>query len=61
MVATRQMQRLIEHARQQGAKVVLVGDHMQLQPIEAGAAFRAIVERTGAVYLHHGLPQFRCN
>ncbi|RVM90161.1 Ti-type conjugative transfer relaxase TraA, partial [Sinorhizobium meliloti] len=30
-----------------GAKAVLVGDAMQLQPIEAGAAFRAITERIG--------------
>jgi|SRR6516162_8269926 len=30
-----------------GAKAVLVGDAEQLQPIEAGAAFRAIAERTG--------------
>ena len=30
-----------------GAKVVLVGDAEQLQPIEAGAAFRAIAERVG--------------
>ncbi|MGO7186225.1 AAA family ATPase, partial [Rhizobium brockwellii] len=32
---------------QAGAKVVLVGDAMQLQPIQAGAAFRAITERIG--------------
>ena len=32
-----------------GAKVVLVGDPEQLQAIEAGAAFRAIAERVGAV------------
>ncbi|MFN7093446.1 MAG: BID domain-containing protein, partial [Allorhizobium sp.] len=30
-----------------GAKIVLVGDPEQLQPIEAGAAFRAIVDRVG--------------
>ncbi len=30
-----------------GAKIVLVGDPEQLQPIEAGAAFRAIVDRIG--------------
>ena len=30
-----------------GAKMVLVGDAKQLQPIEAGAAFRAIAERIG--------------
>lgn len=47
MVATRQMHQLTEHARQQGAKVVLVGDGQQLQPIEAGGAFRGIYERIG--------------
>jgi ATP-dependent exoDNAse (exonuclease V) alpha subunit len=30
-----------------GAKLVLVGDPEQLQPIEAGAAFRAIADRIG--------------
>jgi hypothetical protein len=30
-----------------GAKAVLVGDAMQLQPIQAGAAFRAISDRIG--------------
>ncbi len=33
------------------AAVVLVGDNQQLQAIEAGAAFRAIIERTGALEL----------
>lgn len=34
--------------RRAGAKLVLVGDPEQLRPIEAGAAFRAIVEDVGA-------------
>ena len=34
-----------------GAKLVLVGDTRQLQSIEAGAAFRAIVQRHGAARL----------
>src|SRR3546814_9158390 len=45
MVGTRQMERVISHAADAGAKVVLVGDPQQLQAIEAGAAFRAIHER----------------
>ena len=49
MVGSRQMERVLSHAREAGAKVVLVGDPEQLQAIEAGAAFRAIVERVGAV------------
>src|SRR3546814_562864 len=47
MVGTRQMERVISHAADAGAKVVLVGDPQQLQAIEAGAAFRAIHERHG--------------
>lgn len=49
LVGTRQMQAVIEHAQRAGAKVVLVGDVEQLQAIEAGAAFRMMVERHGAV------------
>jgi Ti-type conjugative transfer relaxase TraA len=47
MVSSRQMARLVEAATVSGAKLVLVGDPEQLQPIEAGAAFRAIAERIG--------------
>jgi Ti-type conjugative transfer relaxase TraA len=49
MVGTRQMERVLGHAADAGAKVVLVGDPQQLQAIEAGAAFRAIHERHGGV------------
>lgn len=34
----------VQHAR---AKVVLVGDHAQLQPVGPGACFRALIERLG--------------
>ncbi|WLB93292.1 Ti-type conjugative transfer relaxase TraA [Bradyrhizobium japonicum] len=47
MVASRQMALFVETASKAGSKLVLVGDPEQLQPIEAGAAFRAIVERIG--------------
>lgn len=47
MVASRQMALFVEAVSKAGAKIVLVGDPEQLQPIEAGAAFRAIVERVG--------------
>ena len=47
MVDSRRMQRLLAAAKQDGAKVVLVGDPSQLQAIEAGAAFRAITDRHG--------------
>ena len=49
MVGTRQIERVLSHAADAGAKVVLVGDPQQLQAIEAGAAFRAIHERHGGV------------
>lgn len=49
MVGTRQMERVLSHAADVGAKVVLVGDPQQLQSIEAGAAFRSIHERHGGV------------
>ena len=51
MIGSRQMAKLIDHASNQGAKVVLVGDPEQLQAIEAGAAFRAISEQVGYVSL----------
>ena len=47
MVGTRQLERVLSHAAEVGAKVVLVGDLRQLQSIEAGAAFRSIHERHG--------------
>ena len=47
MVSSLQMATFVEAVCSSGAKLILVGDAEQLQPIEAGAAFRAIVERTG--------------
>jgi Ti-type conjugative transfer relaxase TraA len=49
MVGTRQLERVLSHAAEAGAKVVLVGDPQQLQSIEAGAAFRSIHERHAGV------------
>jgi len=51
MLSSRQVGRLMDEASAGGAKVVLVGDPQQLQAIEAGAAFRAISERTQFVEL----------
>lgn len=45
MVSSEQLARVLKIVEDVGAKAVLVGDPMQLQPIQAGAAFRAIVER----------------
>jgi Ti-type conjugative transfer relaxase TraA len=47
MVGTRQLERVLSHAAEAGAKVVLVDDPQQLQSIEAGAAFRSIHYRHG--------------
>lgn len=47
MVSSRQMALFVEAATRTGAKIVLVGDPEQLQPIQAGAAFRAIADRIG--------------
>jgi ATP-dependent exoDNAse (exonuclease V) alpha subunit len=49
MIGSRQMERILSEAEKRGAKVVLVGDPEQLQAIEAGAAFRSLAERHGAV------------
>ncbi|WP_413071526.1 AAA family ATPase [Sphingomonas sp. 1P08PE] len=49
MVGTRQMARVLAAVEQGGARIVLVGDAEQLQAIEAGAAFRTLTERHGAV------------
>jgi Ti-type conjugative transfer relaxase TraA len=51
MVGTRQLERVLTHAAEAGAKVVLVGDPQQLQSIEAGAAFRWVHERHGGTEL----------
>lgn len=51
MVSSQQMARALKTVEDAGAKAVLVGDAMQLQPIQAGAAFRAISERIGSAEL----------
>ena len=51
MVSSRQMALFVEAVTKAGAKLVLIGDPEQLQPIEAGAAFRAIADRIGYVEL----------
>ena len=45
MVDSRKLAAVIDATRAAGAKLVLVGDHRQLQPIEAGGLFRALAER----------------
>lgn len=51
MVDSPRLARVIEMCSQSGAKLVLVGDPQQLQSVEAGAAFRNLVEREESVAL----------
>jgi Ti-type conjugative transfer relaxase TraA len=51
MVGSRQLAILVAEVEAKGAKLVLVGDHEQLQAIGAGSPFRALVEQVGAVEL----------
>ncbi len=51
MIGSRQLSRFINEAEARGAKIVLVGDHEQLQAIGAGASFRAIAEQIGRAEL----------
>jgi conjugative relaxase-like TrwC/TraI family protein len=48
MLGSRKLTRLLHHAEQAGAKVVLVGDDRQLSAIDAGGGFRALRLRLGA-------------
>ena len=52
MVGTRQLHRLLEHVNSAGAKLVMVGDHQQLQPIDAGGLFRRISDENGYAELN---------
>jgi Ti-type conjugative transfer relaxase TraA len=51
MVGTRQLARVLEKAEKAHAKVILVGDAEQVQPIEAGGPFRALLSALGSAEL----------
>ncbi len=51
MIGTRQLMRIATKLQNIGAKLVLVGDPDQLQPIEAGHPFRRLIETLGAAQL----------
>jgi len=51
MIGSRQMSRLVELSELHGSKLVLVGDPSQLQAIDAGGAFKAIIKKTGCYEL----------
>lgn len=47
MVGSRQMANLLNQIHAAGAKAVLIGDSKQLQPIDAGGAFRVLSQKLG--------------
>ncbi|KMO18796.1 Ti-type conjugative transfer relaxase TraA [Methylobacterium indicum] len=51
MVSSRQLAQFVQTVERSGAKLVLVGDPEQLQPIGPGAGFRVLSERTGFLEL----------
>jgi Ti-type conjugative transfer relaxase TraA len=51
MIGTRQMARISSKLNDIGAKLVLIGDPDQLQPIEAGTPFRDVIADVGAARL----------
>jgi Ti-type conjugative transfer relaxase TraA len=52
MLGSRDYGRIIAEAKKAGAKVITAFDPEQLQPINAGAAARAVAERTGYIELN---------
>ena len=51
MIGTRQLYQFVNEVQKTGAKIILVGDPEQLQPINAGTPFKEITEQMSAVYL----------
>lgn len=51
MIGSRQLSKFIMKVKNTGAKIVLVGDPQQLQPINAGIPFKDIVDRIGCAEL----------
>jgi ATP-dependent exoDNAse (exonuclease V) alpha subunit len=57
MVPTRQLAALLDHVEAVDGRLVLVGDHRQLPALEAGGAFRGLVQRGLAVELQENRRQ----
>src|SRR4051812_30470848 len=57
MVPTRQLAQLLVHVARASGKLVLVGDDRQLPAIEAGGAFRGLIQRGLAVELGENVRQ----
>lgn len=58
MIGTKELERLVGLTTKAGAKLVLVGDHRQLQAIDGGAPFRFLAERLGAAKLTEIIRQY---
>ncbi len=52
MVDAYDLQKIVRHTREAGAKLVMVGDPNQVQPIGPGAPFRALLDKLGFVELN---------
>lgn len=53
MIGSKQLSQVLDYAEQAHAKVVLVGDHQQLQPVDAGGAFRLLAQNLGYASLQN--------
>ncbi len=51
MVDAYELNTIVKLVREAGAKLILIGDHKQVQPIGPGAPFRALLEKIGFVEL----------
>lgn len=51
MLSTQDMRQILEEVEKANAKIVLVGDSKQLQPIDRGNPFHALAERLGAIQI----------
>ena len=51
LIPTRVMLTLLQECEKFGVKLILVGDALQLPPIEAGGPFASLTERIGCQYL----------
>jgi Ti-type conjugative transfer relaxase TraA len=47
MVGSRQLKKIMDHIHESGSKGILVGDPLQLQPVEAGGMFRYLSDELG--------------
>ncbi|MHB1701204.1 MAG: MobF family relaxase [Acidobacteriaceae bacterium] len=57
MLGSRQTHQLIKLCQESGAKLIMVGDQDQLQAIEAGGAFNALLDRVGGATLQENRRQ----